>query len=110
MLMGWFLSHLFSEGVSGIANPTPPAWWLCHEVPVRLVEAQCCSRQAISHQVDPQQLHWCKHLCMTHGTNGCSNSETIWHVIGAALIQVGTTGKPRHAHTPAAADSKVAQR
>lgn len=49
-------SHVSEEQPAGDEGLLGRTWGLAHDVQVRGVEAQSSSRQAISHQVDPQKL------------------------------------------------------
>lgn len=55
------------------------AWRFVHDVQVWRVEAQGGGRKSISHQVDPQQLHWNQSFRETQ--DGCEEDaahRTVW--------------------------------
>ena len=46
--------HIAKENPSRNENIIFSAWWLCHDVCIWSIEAQCCCRQAIGYEVHPQ--------------------------------------------------------
>lgn len=77
-----------------------PARLLSHDVFIRRIEAQGSGWQAISHQVDPQQLHWVQRLW--HAQQGCKEDRN--HLANVGGHHVADELHRTCAHVSQAAD------